>query len=98
MSDAMPQTRSKSIVNIADIALLPRPPQYLPKGAAAERYDARSGLVSGQMGAQKLGFNITATDHGHFRLNRPKVTNVIVESLLARGRTVNRCPLNLTTR
>ena len=37
-------------------------------------------------------------DHGHFRSNRPKVTNVIVDSLLARDRTVNRCPLNLITR
>jgi len=26
------------------------------------------------------------------------VTNVIVDSLLARDRTVNRCPLNLITR
>ena len=48
----MPQTRPKSIVNIADIALLPRPPQYLPKGAAAARYEARSGLVSDQMGCE----------------------------------------------
>ena len=60
----MPQTRPKSIVNVVDIALLPRPPQYLPKGAAAARYEARSGLVSGQMGAQKLGFNITAIPPG----------------------------------
>jgi hypothetical protein len=36
-------------------------------------------------------------DHGHFRLNQPKVT-VIVDSLLARVRTVNRGPLNLITR
>ena len=63
-SDAMPQTRPRSIVNIADIELLPRPPQFLPKGAAAERYEALSGLVSRQMGATKLGFNITAIPPG----------------------------------
>lgn len=37
-------------------------------------------------------------DHRHFRLVQPKVTNVIVDSLWARDRTVNRCPLNLITR
>ena len=37
-------------------------------------------------------------DHRHFRLNQPKVTNVIVDSTLARDRTVNRCPFNLITR
>lgn len=63
-SDAMPQSRPKSIVNIADIELRSRPPQYLPKGAAAERYDMRSGLVSRQMGAAKLGFNITVIPPG----------------------------------
>ena len=62
--DAMAQTRPKSIVNIADIAMQPRPPQMLPKGAAAEKYEALSGLVSRQMGAAKLGFNITAIPPG----------------------------------
>ena len=63
-SDARAQARPKSIVNIADIEMRPRPPQYLPKGVAAERDDMRSGPVSREMGATKLGFNITAIPPG----------------------------------
>lgn len=34
---------NRPILNLADVELLPRPPQFAPKGAAAERYDARVG-------------------------------------------------------
>lgn len=56
--------RPKNIVNINDLELQPRPPQFAPTGPAAERYDARAALVSRQMGAKKLGFNITAIPPG----------------------------------
>jgi uncharacterized cupin superfamily protein len=55
---------SQSIINIADIVLEPRPPAFAPKGAAAERYDATMALVSRQLGAKKLGFNVTAVPPG----------------------------------
>lgn len=52
------------ILNIADVALLPRPPGLAPTGAAAERYEAKMGFVSRQIGAQKLGYNVTAVPPG----------------------------------
>jgi uncharacterized cupin superfamily protein len=52
------------IFNLDDIELHPRPPVYAPKGAAAERYDARVGFISAQLGAQKLGYNVTAIAPG----------------------------------
>lgn len=55
---------SKPIVNIADIELQPRPPAYAATGPAAERYDARMGMVGMMLGAQKLGYNITAVPPG----------------------------------
>jgi uncharacterized cupin superfamily protein len=56
--------RPKNIVNIHDLELQPRPPQFAATGPAAERYDARAALVSRTMGAQKLGFNVTAVPPG----------------------------------
>lgn len=55
---------SKPIINIADVELQPRPPSFAPSGEAAERYDARIGRISAQLGAQKLGYNITAIPPG----------------------------------
>ena len=52
------------IVNIADVELLPRPAAFAAKGPAAERYDARMGLLASRLGAQKLGYNITAIPPG----------------------------------
>lgn len=54
----------KPIINIADIQLQPRPPAFAAQGAAAERYDARMGIVGAQIGAKKLGYNITAVPPG----------------------------------
>ncbi len=56
--------RPKNIINISDLELQPRPPQYAPTGAAADRYEARSAFASRQMGARKLGFNVTAVPPG----------------------------------
>ena len=53
-----------SIINIADVELGPRPPGLAPSGPAAERFDARMGFIGPRIGAQKLGYNITAVPPG----------------------------------
>jgi uncharacterized cupin superfamily protein len=55
---------SKHIINIADVELQPRPPQFAPQGAAAERFDVRTGQIARQIGAKKLGYNLTAVPPG----------------------------------
>lgn len=55
---------SRPVINIADIELQPRPPAYAATGPAAERYDARMGMVGIALGAKKLGYNITAVPPG----------------------------------
>lgn len=54
----------KPIINTADIELEPRPQGFAPSGPAAERYDARMGFIGPRIGAQKLGYNITAVPPG----------------------------------
>jgi uncharacterized cupin superfamily protein len=50
------------IVNLADLELKPFP---MPAtGAAAERFEARFGTVGAAIGAQKLGYNVTAVPPG----------------------------------
>ena len=56
-------------------------------------------LLSLALGIWVVGSPVfAALDHNHFRMKHPKVINVIVDSMLARDRTVNRYPLNLITR
>lgn len=55
---------NKPIINIADVELMQRPPAFAPAGPAAERYEARMGLVGARIGARKLGYNITAVPPG----------------------------------
>lgn len=55
---------SKPVINIADTDLQPRPPGFAPTGEASGRYDARISRVSALLGAQKLGYNITAVPPG----------------------------------
>ena len=54
----------KPIINIADVVLEPRPSGLTPSGPAAERYDAKLGFIGPRIGAQKLGYNITAVPPG----------------------------------
>jgi uncharacterized cupin superfamily protein len=54
----------KRILNVADVVLQPWPPQFAPKGAAAERYQARTGQIAPVLGAKKLGYNLTAVPPG----------------------------------
>lgn len=54
----------KPIINIEDVKLAPRPPAFAATGSAAERFDAKMGLIGPLIGAQKLGCNITAVPPG----------------------------------
>jgi uncharacterized cupin superfamily protein len=55
---------NKPIINIADVELQPRPPAFAATGVAAQRFDARMGFIAPLVGAQKLGYNITAVPPG----------------------------------
>ena len=52
------------ILNLADVELSPRPAAFAATGPAAERYDARMGMIAPRLGAQKLGYNLTAVPPG----------------------------------
>lgn len=54
----------KPVINIADVILEPRPPVFAPSEEVAERFDARIGFIAPCIGAQKLGYNITAVPTG----------------------------------
>jgi uncharacterized cupin superfamily protein len=54
----------KPVINIADVELQPRPAAMAATGDAAQRYDARMGFIAPLIGAQKLGYNITAVPPG----------------------------------
>ena len=60
MNDAKPAP----IINIADVELHPRPPAFAASGDAAQRFDARMGLVGARIGAKLLGYNITSVPPG----------------------------------
>lgn len=55
---------ARPLVNIDEIKLQPRPPQFAATGDAAQRYDARMGMVAPRIGARLLGYNITAVPPG----------------------------------
>ncbi len=55
---------ARKILNIAHVELQPRPPQFAAPGAAAEVFDARMGQIGSVLGAQKLGYNLTAVPPG----------------------------------
>ena len=54
----------KPIINISEVELRPRPAAFAATGEAAQRFDARMGFVASLIGAQKLGYNITAVPPG----------------------------------
>jgi len=51
-------------MNIADVEVQPFPPGMGPTGETAERFEARIGRFSAQIGAKKLGYNITTVPPG----------------------------------
>src|ERR1041384_3286042 len=55
---------TKPIINIADIELKRRPPAFATPGSAAEKFDAKMGMIAPLIGAQKLGYNLTAVPPG----------------------------------
>lgn len=55
---------SKPVINLADVELSPRPAAFAATGPAAERYEARMGMVGAVVGAKKLGYNVTAIPPG----------------------------------
>ena len=54
----------KHIINLTEVELQPRPPQFAPTGRAAERYEARVGMIAPKIGAKQLGYNLTALPPG----------------------------------
>ena len=52
------------LLNIADVEQPPRPAAYAATGPAAERFDASMGMLAPRLGAQKLGYNLTAVPPG----------------------------------
>ena len=54
----------KNVINISEVELQPRPPQYAPTGEAAQRFEARVGMIAPKIGAKKLGYNLTAVPAG----------------------------------
>ena len=55
---------SKPILNISDVELQSRPAAFAATGSAAERFDARMGFIAPLVGAQQLGYNLTAVPPG----------------------------------
>jgi len=54
----------KPVININDIELAPWPAGATLPEEAAERYEAKMGFIGPRVGAQKLGYNITAVPPG----------------------------------
>src|ERR1700723_18186 len=54
----------KPIMNVADISLDPTAPELAPTGPAAERCEAKTGVIGARIGARTLGYNITAVPPG----------------------------------
>ena len=58
------QSMPHPIVNIADIEPRSMPSSFKPKGRGAELFDVRMGEIAPRIGAQKLGYNLTAVPPG----------------------------------
>lgn len=54
----------KPILNIADATFEANSPMFAPRGSAAERFEAKTATVGARIGAQALGYNITAVSPG----------------------------------
>jgi uncharacterized cupin superfamily protein len=55
---------TRPVMNLDEVNLEERPPYFQPRGAAAERYESRSGAIGSRVGAKLLGYNITAVPPG----------------------------------
>ena len=55
----------KNVVNLDEVVLHPRPPEFRPDDAAtAAKYDARMGMLGAMIGTVQLGCNITLIPPG----------------------------------
>ena len=54
----------KPVLNLDEVQIDDRPPAFQAHGAALERFSSRMGVVGARIGAQKLGYNITAVPPG----------------------------------
>lgn len=54
----------KPILNLDEVDLHPRPAAFAATGDAAQRFDARMGMIGAKLGAKKLGYNLTAVPPG----------------------------------
>lgn len=54
----------KPVLNLDEVQIADRPAALQPHGPALERFSSRMGVVGGRIGAQKLGYNITAVPAG----------------------------------
>lgn len=54
----------KPIINLDEVELKSRPPAFTATGEAAERFDAKMGMIAPVLGAEKLGYNITCVPPG----------------------------------
>ncbi len=55
---------TKPILNIADVVIQTADPSHAPKGDTAKHYDIRWGEIASQIGARKLGYNLTVVAPG----------------------------------
>ena len=55
---------TKPVINIDDVALETWPLAAVLPGETAERYEAKMGFIGPRVGAQRLGYNITAVPPG----------------------------------
>jgi uncharacterized cupin superfamily protein len=61
MSQSKP---ARPVINLDEVAIEERPAFFQPQGPATERFSSRSGVIGARIGAQKLGYNITAVPAG----------------------------------
>lgn len=54
----------KPVINLAEIELSPLPAGIAPPESMTDRYDPRMGSIGTRIGAQKLGYNVTALAPG----------------------------------
>ena len=54
----------KPILNLAEVELSPLPAALAPPESMADRYAPRMGAIGARIGAQKLGYNVTALAPG----------------------------------
>lgn len=54
----------KPIINLAEVELSPLPAGLAPPESMADRYAPRMGAIGPRIGAQKLGYNVTALAPG----------------------------------